>query len=83
MKTLTITITDTPVLIVAAKNLSETIYLQPTAQDIYIGGPDVTYLTGTKLTKNVITPVFVAKAQALYAVVQTGSHPLTILSRTV
>lgn len=82
MKTLSITITSTAVVVVAAQNLSQTVYLQPTAQDIYIGGPDVTYLTGTKLTKNVITPVFIARAEALYAVVQTGAHPLTVLSRT-
>lgn len=79
MKTDVYTISTTPVLIRAAQPEPETIYLDPTAQNIYIGGSDVTATTGVALTKDVITPIFVRGGQTLYAITNTGSHPLICL----
>jgi len=79
MKTDVYTISTTPVLIRAAQPEPETIYLDPTAQNIYIGGSDVTSTTGVALTKSVITPIFVRGGQTLYAITATGSHPLICL----
>jgi len=79
MKTDVYTISTTPVLIRAAQPEPETIYLDPTAQNIYIGGSDVTATTGVALTKSVITPIFVRGGQTLYAITNTGSHPLICL----
>ena len=79
MKTDVYTISTTPVLIRAAQPEPETIYLDPTAQNIYIGGSDVTSTTGVALTKSVITPIFIRGGQTLYAVTNTGSHPLICL----
>ena len=72
-------ISTTPVLIRAAQPEPETIYLNPTAQNIYIGGSDVTTATGIALTKDVITPIFIRGEQTLYAITQTGTHPLICL----
>ena len=82
MKSTLYTISTTAVLIRAAQPEPETIYLSPQAQDIYIGGSDVTDATGIQLTKSVITPIFVRGEQTLYAIGKTGSHPLIILSES-
>jgi len=79
MKTTVHSIAQTAVLIRAAQPEPETIYLQPEAQDIYIGGSDVTVETGLKLTKSVITPFFIRGEQTLYAITATGTHPLICL----
>ena len=79
MKTDVYQISTTPVLIRAAQPEPETIYLDPTAQNIYIGGSDVTSTTGVALTKSVITPIFIRGGQTLYAVTNTGTHPIVCL----
>ena len=79
MKTTVTQVAQVPVLIRAAQPEPETIYLDPTAQNIYIGGSDVTTTTGVALTKDVITPIFVRGGQTLYAITATGSHPLICL----
>lgn len=79
MKTDVYQISTTPVLIRAAQPEPETIYLDPTAQNIYIGGSDVTSTTGVALTKSVITPIFIRGGQTLYAITATGTHPLICL----
>ena len=82
MKTTVTQIAQTPVLIREAQPEPETLYLDPTAQDIYIGGSDVTADTGIKLTKSVITPIFVRGEQTLYAITRTGTHPVIVLSES-
>lgn len=79
MKTDVYQIGQTPVLIRAAQPEPETVYFDPTAQNIFIGGSDVTTATGIKLTKDVITPIFIRGEQTLYAITQTGTHPLICL----
>ena len=82
MKTTVYSIAQTPVLIRAAQPEPETIYLEPEAQDIYIGGPTVSVATGLKLQKNVLTSLFIRGEQTLYAITNTGTHPLVILSES-
>jgi hypothetical protein len=79
MKTTTYTIAQTRVKIRAADPQPETIYLDPTAQDIYIGGDDLTVDNGMRLTKSVITPIFIRGEQELYAICKTGTAPIVIL----
>ena len=79
MKSTVTQVAQTAVLIRAAQDEPETIYLQPEAQDIHIGGSDVTTATGMKLTKSVITPIFIRGGQTLYAITQTGTHPIVCL----
>ena len=80
MKTTTYTIAQTPVLIVPAiKFEARTVYLDPLAQDIVIGGSNVTDTTGVSLTKSVIQTIIIPPNESLYAITKTGSHPITVL----
>lgn len=79
MKTTITQVAQIPVLIRAAQPESETIYLQPEAQDIYIGGSDVSVATGLKLQKSVMTSLFIRGEQTLYAITNTGTHPIVCL----
>ena len=79
MKSEVTQVAQTPVLIRTAQDEPETIYLQPEAQDIYIGGCDVSVATGLKLQKSVMTPIFIRGGQPLYAITNTGTHPIVCL----
>ena len=79
MKSTVYQIAQTPVLIHGPQDGPETIYLEPAAQNIFIGASDVTTATGLELTKDVITPIFVRGGQTLYAITATGTHPLVCL----
>jgi len=82
MKTTVYSIAQTAVLIHAAQIEPQTIYLEPEAQDIYVGGSDVTAANGFKLTKSVIAPIFMNSFQTLYAITATGTHPIVKLSES-
>ena len=82
MKSTVYQISQTPVLIKAAANEPQTIYLEPEAQDIYIGASNVTSATGVKLTKSVLTPIFINSYQTLYAICATGTHPIIVLEES-
>ena len=82
MKTTVYQISQTPVLIKPAANEPQTIYLEPEAQDIYIGGSTLTTGTGIKLTKSVLTPIFINSYQTLYAICATGTHPIIVLEES-
>ena len=80
MKSTSTTVTTAATLVYAAEAESQTIYLRPSANDIFVGGSDVTSTTGLKVTNAVITPIFVRNGQTLYGITATGSHALVILS---
>jgi hypothetical protein len=82
MKTTVYQIAQTPVLIKAAANEPQTIYIDPTAQDLYIGGSNVTDANGVALTKSVITPIFINSYQTLYCIAKTGKVPIIILEES-
>ena len=79
MKTVTYSIAQTPVLIYEVSNKTQTVYITPEAQDIYIGGADLTVNNGIKLTKSVMTPIEIRQQQELYAICKTGTHPVVLL----
>ena len=80
MKSNSTTVTTTATLIYDAQAESQTIYLRPSANDIFVGASDVTSSTGLKVTNAAITPIFVRNGQTLYGITATGSHDLVILS---
>lgn len=82
MKTTVYQVGQVPVLVHASQPGPETIYLAPGAQDIYVGGPNVTTSTGLQLRKNDLTPLFVRGRQTLYAICPNATHPLTVLSES-
>ena len=80
MKSTSTTVTTAATLVFAAQAEPQTIYLRPSANDIFVGASDVTSSTGLKVTNAVITPILVRNGQTLYAITATGSHDLVILS---
>lgn len=82
MKTTVYQISQTAVLIKPSLNEPQTIYLQPEAQDIYIGGSNVSSSIGLKLEKSVLTPIFINSYQTLYAICATGTHPIIVLEES-
>jgi hypothetical protein len=80
MKSNSTTVTTTATLIYAAQAESQTIYLRPSTNDIFVGASDVTSSTGLKVANAAITPIFVRNGQTLYGITATGSHDLVILS---
>ena len=83
MKTTSHTVNASPMAIATARQFaSRTIYVDPGAQDIYIGGSDVTTTTGVKLRKNDITEIILPPNEALYAISGTGAHTVLVLEPT-
>jgi hypothetical protein len=80
MKTTVYTLTQEPAVIVPAiKFASRTVYVDPLANDVYLGGLNVSTTTGVKLRKNDITSFVIPPNESLYAMVATGSHPVIVL----
>jgi hypothetical protein len=74
------TVTTTAVKVYDKTNASERIYVRPTGADMYLGGAGVTVANGLKLDANTVTEIFIDGAETLYAIVNTGSHTLTVLA---
>lgn len=73
-------LSSTPTLVYAARPGAETIYLHPGNQDVFVGGSDVTSLTGLALIKNATNTIVIPTENELYAVVATGTHTVKVLS---
>ena len=74
------TVTTTAVKVYDKTNASERIYVRATGSDIYVGGAGVTVANGLKLDANAVIEIFLDGAETLYAIVNTGSHSLAVLS---
>ena len=76
----TYTVDTTPVLLAAAHPTeSRWIYIEPGNQDIYIGGAGITSLTGMKLEKLTIFPMYLPPLEAVYGLSRTGAHDVTVM----
>lgn len=75
-----ITVSTTPVLLVAeTANATRTIYLHSIGKDIHLGGDSVTTASGLLLEKDTTVAFTIPPLNALYAVVDTGTHICTVL----
>ncbi len=74
------TVTTTAVKVYDKTNASERIYVRPTGSDMYLGGAGVTVANGLKLDANTVTEIFIDGTETLYALVNTGSQTLNVLS---
>jgi hypothetical protein len=74
------TVTTTAVKVYDKTNASERIYVRATGADMYLGGAGVTVANGLKLDANAVIEIFLDGAETLYAIVNTGSHSLAVLS---
>jgi hypothetical protein len=74
------TVTTTAVKVYDKTNASERIYVRATGADMYLGGAGVTVANGLKLDANTVIEIFIDGTETLYAIVNTGSHTLTVLA---
>tara|TARA_R110000868_G_scaffold90171_1_gene250610 strand:- start:4897 stop:5151 length:255 start_codon:yes stop_codon:yes gene_type:complete len=74
------TVTTTAVKVYDKTNASERIYVRATGSDMYLGGAGVTVANGLKVDANSVIEIFLDGAETLYAIVNTGSHTLNVLS---
>jgi len=74
------TVTTTAVKIYDKTNASEHIYVRATGSDVYVGGATVSTANGLKLDANAVVEIFLDGGETLYAIVNTGSHSLAVLS---
>ena len=76
----TYTVTTTAVKVYDKTNASERIYVRATGSDVFVGGSNVSTANGLKLDANAVIEIFLDGAETLYAIVNTGSHSLAVLS---
>lgn len=74
------TVTTTAVKVYDKTNASERIYVRATGSDMYLGGASVSVANGLKVDANTVIEIFLDGSETLYAIVNTGSHTLNVLS---
>ena len=74
------TVTTTAVKVYQTGNATNRIYVRATGADMYLGGAGVTVANGLKLDANSVIEITVDELETLYAIVNTGSHTLAVLS---
>ena len=80
MNSSAITVTTTATLLVASTAAATRhIYINPGANDTYIGGSTVTSTNGVDLPKNTVTEIVLPPLNALYGITASGSHAINIL----
>ena len=79
MKQTVYAVTTTAVKVRAANAEQATIYLRPSANDIFVGGSDVTSTNGLKLTNAATQAMVIPNQEELWAIVSTGTHDLVVV----
>jgi len=74
------TVPTTAIKVYQTGNATNRIYVRATGADIYLGGAGVTVANGLKLDANNVIEITVDELETLYAIVDTGSHTLHVLS---
>jgi hypothetical protein len=76
-----ITVTTTPTLLIAeTANATRTIFIEPNAGDVYIGGATVSTTNGLSIGNNVQFQIVLPPQNSLYAVTNTGSHTVRLMT---
>ena len=79
MKQTVYAVTTTAVKVRAANAEQATIYLRPSANDVFVGGADVTSTNGLKLTNAATQEMVIPNQEELWAIVSTGTHNLVVV----
>ena len=79
MKQTVYAVTTTAVKVRAANAEQATIYLRPSANDVFVGGSDVTSTNGLKLTNAATQAMVIPNQEELWAIVSTGTHDLVVV----
>lgn len=80
MKSIAITVTTSPTLVVAADNIPRTCYLHSTSGSLYIGGNNVTSSNGLHLSNGQTIEIFVPTNETVYAITSSSSHTMRVLT---
>lgn len=80
MKSLAITVTTSPILIVAADNQPRTCYLHSTSGSTYLGDSAVTTSSGLHLPNNQTIMIQVPFGETLYGITNTGTTNVRVLT---
>jgi hypothetical protein len=83
MKSIVVTVTTSPTLIVAADNLPRICYLHSGTGSTYIGGSDVTSSTGIHLSNGTTMEITVPFNQTVYAITASSTHTMRVLTPDV
>jgi hypothetical protein len=76
----TVTVNTSPTLLIdSTENATRTVYIEPTGNDVHIGGSAVNTTTGLIADKDIITSILLPPLNALYAITGTGSVVVRIL----
>jgi hypothetical protein len=82
MKSIAVTVTDSPTLVVTADNIPRRCYLHSSSGSLYIGGSDVTLENGLHMSNNTTLEIFVPTNEKIYAV-SAGTHTMRVLTPDV
>lgn len=83
MKSIAVTVTTSPTLVVAADNIPRHCYLHSSSGSLYIGGEDVTTANGLHLTNGSTIELFVQTNETVYAISGSSSHTMRVLTPDV
>ena len=83
MKSIAVTVTTSPTLLVSADNLPRTCYLHSTSGSTYLGNSAVTSATGLHLPNNQTITIIVPFGETLYGVASSGTTDVRVLTPDV
>lgn len=83
MKSIAVTVTTSPTLVVAADNIPRHCYLHSSSGSLYIGGNDVAAANGLHLSNGSTIELFVPSNETVYAITSSSSHTMRVLTPDV
>lgn len=83
MKSIAVTVSTSPTLVVEADNIPRHCYLHSSSGSLYIGGEDVSAANGLHLTNGSTIELFVQTNETVYAISGASTHTMRVLTPDV
>ena len=80
MKSVAVTVTTSPTLLVAADNQNRIIWLHTTSGSSYLGNSTVTSATGLHLENNSTMEIHLPLGETLYGIASTGTTDVRVMT---
>ena len=80
MKSVAVTLTTSPTLLVAADNQNRIIWLHTTSGSSYLGNSTVTSATGLHLENNSTMEIHLPLGETLYGIASTGTTDVRVMT---
>jgi hypothetical protein len=80
MKSIAITVTTSPTLLISADNQNRICYLHTTSGSSYLGDSSVTSSTGLHLENNSTIEIHLPLGETLYGIASTGTTNVRVLT---